>query len=174
MIDSCGAVRRSSAGRRGRSHRRARQLCAVLSGAFLLPMATGCYTYRAAPDGTLPLGETVALGITDRGRVGLGEQVGPGVLRIRGELVGVTDSTYTLRVRSVEQLNGRTTKWGGEQVTVSRDYVGTAAEQRYSRARTVLAIGGLAAGIALAAVAISLNTSGNGGGDDGGGGNNQQ
>ncbi len=143
---------------------RARRLCAALAGAFLLPAATGCYTYRQAPDGTLPLGSTVALGITDRGRVAVGEQVGPGVLRIRGELVDKTDSTYVLRVKSVEHLNGRTTKWSGEQLVVSRDHVGTAAEQRYSRGRTWLAISGVAVGVALTATAITLNTSGREGG----------
>ena len=125
---------------------------------------TGCYSYRQAPEGTLPIGGSVALGITDRGRVAIGETVGPGALRIRGTLVAVTDSTYVVRVASVEHLGGRTTKWSGERVTVSRDHVGTAAEQRYSRGRTWLAISGVAVGVALAATAVSLNTSGREGG----------
>jgi hypothetical protein len=159
------AVRDASPGRRtGPLRRRARQLCAALSGAFLFPAATGCYAYRQPPDGTLPIGGRVALGITDRGRVAVGEQVGPGALRIRGELVATTDSTYVVRVESVENLNGRTTKWSGEQVVISRDHVGTASEHRYSRGRTLLAMSGVAVGVALAATAITLNTSGREGG----------
>ena len=155
------AVRGSRPGRHTGSQRlRARRLCAAIAGAFLLPAATGCYTYRHAPDGTLPVGANVVLGITDRGRVAIGEQVGPGALRIRGELLEKTDSTYVLRVGSVEHLNGRTTKWSGEQVVIPRDFVGTAGEQRYSKGRTWLAISGVAVGVALTATAISLTTSG--------------
>lgn len=161
MITDVVVARSSCSGRHTGSQRlRARQLCAALTGAFMLPLATGCYTYRHAPDGTLPVGAHVALGITDRGRVTVGEQVGPGALRILGDLVGKTDSTYTLSVTRIEYLNGRTTKWSGEQVTISRDDVGTAGEQHYSRGRTWLAISGVAAGVALVATAISLNTSG--------------
>lgn len=165
MTTDVVAIRSSSPGwRTGPHQRRARQLCAALAGAFLLPATTGCYTYRQSPDGTLPQGGNVVLGITDRGRVALGEQVGPGVVRIRGELANKTDSTYVLRVSSVEYMNGRTTKWGGERVTVSRDHVGTAAEQHYSRGRTWLAISGVAVGVALTVTAITLNTSGREGG----------
>lgn len=165
MSDFVVAVQGSGPGRLTGSHRRrARQLCAALSGAFLLPAATGCYTYRQVAEGTLPPGSNVVLGITDRGRQEVGESVGPGALRIRGHLVSATDSSYVLRVSSVQFINGRTTKWSGEQVVVSRDHVGSIAEQRYSRARTWMTIGGVAAGVALAATAISLNTSGREGG----------
>ena len=154
-----------SPGRLTASHRRrARQFCAAITGAFLLPAATGCYTHRPVTAGTLLPGSSVVLGITDRGRVPVGESVGPGALRIQGHLVSASDSTYVLRVSSVQFIDGRTTKWSGEQVIVSRDHVGSVAEQRYSRARTWLAIGGVAAGVALAATAISLNTSGREGG----------
>lgn len=153
----------------GPSRRRARRLCAGLAGLALLPAATGCYTYRHLPEGTLPLGSSVALGITDRGRVEVGEQIGPGVLRIRGELVSRTDSSYVLRVAAIEHLNGRTTRWSGEQVEVPREAVGTVAEHRYSRGRTWLAISGAVLGVALVATAISLDTFG-GGRDDGEGG----
>ena len=165
MSDTVVAARASRPGRLpGSYRRRARQLCAALTGAFLLPAATGCYTYRHAPDGTLPVGGSVALGITDRGRVALGETIGPGARRVRGELVAKTDSTYVVRVASVENLDGRTTKWNGEEVVISRDHVGTAAEQHYSKGRTWLAISSVAVGVALAATAVTLNTSGREGG----------
>ena len=158
-----GAVAAPAAG--GRTTRRgARRFCAALAGACLLPAATGCYSYRQPRAGELAPGSAVALGITDRGRVALGDQLGPGILRIKGQLVQRTDSTFVLRVSAIEHLNGRTSKWSGEQVVVSRDHVGTAAEQHFSRGRTWLAVSGVAVGVALAATAVTLNTSGREGG----------
>ena len=153
-----------AAGRSPAAWAAARRCRAVVATTLLVPATTGCYTYHHAPVGTLAPGSSVALGITDRGRVALGQQLGPGVLRVRGELVERTDSSYVLRVSAVEQLNGHTAKWNGERVVISRDHVGTAAEHHLSRGRTWLAVSGVAVGVALAATAITLNTTGREGG----------
>lgn len=151
--------------RAARLRRRARASCATVAGAALLPLATGCYSYRTVPSDAVSPGMPISLGITDRGRVALGEQVGPGALRIEGTLVDRTDSLYVLRVSEVDYLDGRSNRWSGETVRVPRDFVGTVGERNFSRARTWLAAGAVTAITAAAIVAITLTVSGT---DDGG------
>jgi hypothetical protein len=133
----------------------------VLAGAALFPVATGCYTYRAIPGEAAAAGTPVSLDITDRGRVGLASDVGPGVRRIEGTLVGRTDSLLVVSVREVDLLNGRSTRWSGETVRVPRDWVASVGERNFSRGRTWLAIGAATALTAAAIIAVTLIVDGN-------------
>jgi hypothetical protein len=137
----------------------------MLAGVALLPIATGCYSYRTVPSEAVSPGTPISLGITDRGRVAIGELVGPGALRIEGTLVERTDSLFVVRVSEVDYLDGRSTKWSGETVRVPRDYVGTVGERNFARGRTWLAAGAVTALTAAAVVAITLSVTGT---DDGG------
>jgi len=104
----------------------------------------GCYIYSAAPTAPPP-GTHLVLGLTDRGRVELGDSVGPGASSIEGTAVLSTDSAYSLRVTKVSYLNGQSNSWTGEALLVPRSLVTNAREQRFSRSRTWItaaAVGG--------------------------------
>jgi hypothetical protein len=132
----------------------------------IAPAALGaCYSY--APVAVHPAPQThLALVLSDRGRVGAGASLGPAVLRVEGTLVDVTDTAYVLSVSDVQNIGGVRNRWGGEVVTVPREYVASTYERRFSGGKTAA----LAVGVAGAFVAFAASRSlfGFGGGDDGG------
>jgi hypothetical protein len=89
------------------------------------------------PEESVPVGAPVELSINDRGRVGLADSLGAGVLRVQGKLRGRSDSTYTLSVLRVGSMRGGTSHWSGENVVLRREYVGGVAERRLSTPRTI-------------------------------------
>lgn len=131
---------------------------------LLLPPVSGCYTYTRVGGEQAPVGVPVDVTITDAGRVGLKGSLGPGVVGVRGTMAARTDSEYVLSVREVRAIGGSATQWMGDTVSIRRDYVATFAERRFSRRRTLVAVGAVTAAVALFA-ARSLNV---GGGDHGG------
>ncbi len=58
--------------------------CVVLHSAMT---QAGCYVYGPTPTGQPVPGARYALAITDQGRVGLADRLGPGVETIEGTLV---------------------------------------------------------------------------------------
>jgi hypothetical protein len=131
-----------------------------------VPLLAACYSYT--PLVTAPAPETqLALELSDQGRVGAAQFMGPSVARVEGTLLAVTDTAYVVSVREVQGLFGARTRWSGEQVSIRRDYVATALERRFSKARTgVLGVGLTSAFVALVA---GVNLVVNGGGGDMGG-----
>jgi hypothetical protein len=111
--------------------------------------ASACYEYAPAPAAP-GLGTRLLLELNDRGRVGLGDSIGPSSEVVEGTLASNSDSTYSLRVLRVGYLNGQSNEWKGEPLIVRRDFVGIARERKFSRGRTWLT----ATGISLAAVAF--------------------
>lgn len=119
-------------------------------------LLAGCYSYT--PLQTLePVPQArVALVLSDQGRVGAGPNIGAGVARVEGALVGSTDSDYTLRVAEVTDIRGAQSRWTGETVTLRRTWVGNAYERRFSRSRTYALVGALSAGFVTFAVSRHL------------------
>ena len=114
----------------------------------------GCYTNLPVAGVPAP-GSTLVLDLTDRGRVALSDSVGPSANRIEGvAAAGGSDSSYALRVSSVQFLNGQTNRWNGEPLNVRADLVGRAQERRFSRGRTY----GLAALVVAAIVTVIVTT----------------
>ncbi|HKW42032.1 MAG TPA: hypothetical protein VJN39_12350 [Gemmatimonadales bacterium] len=137
----------------------------------LVGLVAACYSYTPLP--TLePVPETrVALVLSDVGRVGAGPEMGPGVARIEGAVVGSTDSEYTLRITGVTDIRGHENRWSGESFSVRRTWVGNAYERRFSKSRTYLLVGFLTVGVAtfaatrhLFGIGSSTETPGSGGG----------
>jgi hypothetical protein len=127
---------------------------------------TGCYQYVPITEPATAAGTEVSLGITDRGRVALTGQVGPGARRLRGRLTQATDSLFIVSLTSVEYLGTTVAAtWTGELVSVSRDYVSDIAQRRLSRSRSWLTAGAFAL---LAAGVSTIAIVGLGGGDPGG------
>lgn len=119
---------------------------ARLIGCAALFLAAGCYDYvqvETAP----PAGRRVALEISDKGRVALGERFGPGLAEIEGTLLESRGSEYVLEVRRVAQIGGSSADWSGEETHVSRDFVGSVRKRELSKWRTGLLVAGVAGGV---------------------------
>ena len=130
----------------------------------ILPYATtGCYTY-AALQRTPSAGTDVVLEVNDQGRVALGPRLGTMLARVEGELVQKTDTAYIVRMQQVRTLDGGTTHWAGEQVSLRDEYIVGVGERQFSRSRTVFAVVGFLA--ALGAVIAGQSLTGGGGGDE--------
>ena len=112
-------------------------------------VTSGCYIYAPAPANPAP-GTRVLLELNDRGRVGLGNSIGPNGGIVEGMVQSNTDSVYSLRVDRVEYLNGQSNRWNGEPLVMPKEFVGNARERMFSASRTWLAAGA----VTLAAVAF--------------------
>ncbi len=132
--------------------RRAIAMVAVLG-------VTGCYTY--VPTTTAPVaGADVSVALTDRGRVALGERVGPEMDQLRGRLMSSNDSSVVVSMSESVTLRGVSTKWTDEVLTLNRDYFGSIRTRILSRGRT----GAVAGGLGAAAVILVVNGVVNSGG----------
>jgi hypothetical protein len=148
-----------------------------MAGGFLLVflngVASGCYVNTPVVAVPAP-GTQLDLELNDRGRVGLGESVGPAATTVEGVLQTQTDSAYMIRVASVGYVNGQSNKWNGEPLTIQKDFVKDVSEKRFSRSRTLLAAAVSAVGVVAFAVTRNLIAGGNSDRDKGGGGGDGQ
>lgn len=128
-------------GRRGRAW-------LFFAGVGLTCVLQACYSF--APVTGLPSADTyLVLDINDRGRVELGEAIGPSASSVAGRLVFVDDTLYQLSVAQVTYANRQSNQWSGERVSIRRELVSRARERRFSRGRTALAAGSAIVAIGL-------------------------
>ena len=127
------------------------------------PYLAGCYTTLPVR-GTPQEGSTVVLDLNDRGRVVLGDQIGPSATRVEGQVAAASDSSYSLRVSAVSYLNGQSNRWSGEPLTIPANLVSSATQRNFSRSRTSLL--GAAAVAALVVLITSTNLLGSASGGD--------
>ena len=125
----------------------------------LLGSTTFSACYVNVPVAREPVvGSVVALQLNDRGRVAMENTLGPSVDRVEGAVVSGTADEYVLSVASVATLDGNSSKWAGERVTLRREYVRDEAERRFSRGRTIAAV---AAGVvAIGAFIVTREVTG--------------
>lgn len=121
--------------------------CAVVGALATLP---ACYRHVPLETPTPPVGETLVFEITDRGRVGLGDRLGPRVDEIEGRLVRAEGDEFVINVFRIGAVDGTRSRWSGEQISLDRDYVGRVSARELSKTRTWL----LAAGVTTAVVAL--------------------
>jgi hypothetical protein len=129
---------------------------------------SACYDYVPVTTSP-PVGEIVALDITDRGRVDLTERFGPGIARIEGRLVSAAPDQYVLSITRVTQINGDHAAWTGETARLSRDVVGGVESRRLSPGRTALFGAAAAAGVVGFIVTRNWISSSSGSSDSTGG-----
>jgi hypothetical protein len=141
--------------------------------ACIAALMQGCYVYTPVMGPPSPT-TYVALDITDRGRVGLGDLIGPAATRVEGVVRSETDSAYALNVASVVYLNGQSNKWSGEPLLVRKDFIGSLRERKFSRGRTALATGSAVGGLLFFALTRGLFGFGSSGSDGKGGGPAEQ
>ena len=115
----------------------------------------GCYVYVPLQSPTPAVGEAVQLQINDRGRVELGERLGPGVRSVSGRVTGVVEDQLALNVSSVRYVSGENSVWTGEAMRFSRSYVSFGEVRQLSKGRTWTV-----AGIATVAVVGFIATRG--------------
>lgn len=128
-------------------------LPAVRRGLLLGPLLVlgACHVYMPMDASVRPpvAGEMLSFDVTDRGRVGLAERFGAGVMRIEGRLTRSSEAAYELQVYRVAHIRDGESQWNGEAVTLSRDFVGGVQERKFSRGKTIVAgtafVGALAA-----------------------------
>lgn len=133
----------------------ARRISGGLFLAFLSGVASGCYVNTPIVSAPQP-GAVLNFDLNDRGRVGLGDNLGPAVLSIQGTLGSQTDSVYAIGVSQVGYLNGQSNKWNGEALTIPKAFVRDVSERKYSRTRTYLVAAAAAAGFVAFAASRNL------------------
>jgi hypothetical protein len=127
--------------------------------AFLTGVTSGCYVYVPV-EGTPAQGQYIGLDLNDRGRVGLGQSLGPAASRIEGTIQVSSDTAYQVSVASVSYLNGQKSPWTGESLLIQKDFVRDVQGRSLSRSRSVLL--GVAALVATGfAVSRGLKGGGN-------------
>lgn len=140
-------ISRSSAGRR--FQRRSRSLGSLVPIGILAFMLSqsACYTFAAASTGAKVPGTRLAFGLTDRARADLAEQVGPGAARIEGTLLQDGGAGYVVSIAKVRTIDGKTSRWGGERITIGHDQVANVFERKFSRSRTAMATTAVVVGV---------------------------
>lgn len=124
-----------------------RNLWLSLSAVSMLAIQAGCYRYVPMAGSRPALGERYSLELTDGGRVGLAERLGSGVIRVEGTLLQMTDTAYVMSVAGIETIDGGSSHWSGEKVSIPPQYIGSLQERAFSRGRTAAAIGAAAAAL---------------------------
>jgi hypothetical protein len=123
--------------------------------ALALGAVQGCYTYTPVIT-SQPPGTVLAFDINDRGRVELGDLVGPSAARIEGRLRSEDDTVYVVNVSSVTYLHGQTNQWAGETLTIRKTGVAGVREREFSASRTALAAGAAIGGVVAFIVSRDL------------------
>lgn len=117
---------------------------------------SGCYSYLPQTGSEVTLNSIVAADITDAGRIALGERVGPEVKSIQGKVVEQSDTAIRVLVSQVTYLNGMENQWQGQEVSLRTQDVKSFTKRTFSRSRTVIAIGAIAAGLLLTFLSLDF------------------
>lgn len=118
----------------------------------------GCYTYVPFSGVSVTPGMHISLELNDRGRVAVGERLGPELQRVDGALQDVDDSSLVLRVAQVRDINGGITKWSDERVRLKQDYTKQIFERRLDKPKTGMFVAGVVA--LLGAFVLTRNLAG--------------
>ena len=127
-----------------------------LVGLVVVPAVFGCYTYAPLDTSTPQVGEHIAVDVTDRGRVELGERLGTGVMRVEGTLTRTDSQDLEMNVWRVMSIGGETSRWSGENVRFRRDLAAKVQLRYLNRTRTYLVAGAAVAGLVVFAKSFDL------------------
>jgi len=133
-------------------------------GLCLLAVASACYKSVPLDTSTPPVGETVSFIISDQGRIGLGDRLGPGIARIEGRMLGTEGEQYVINVFRTAEIGGTTSVWAGEEMRLNRNFVARLEGRELSKTRTWLAAG--AATSVVVAFIVTRGLTGIFGGND--------
>ena len=107
----------------------------------------GCYNAVPVTGAALtPIGE-VTIVVNDRGRLLVGNRLGPLVETLKGRIVRADSLQVEMAVETAEDVRGKLARWGGERFTIPREGINSVIEKKVSKKRTWLLVGGIAVGI---------------------------
>jgi hypothetical protein len=138
------------------------------SALILAFVVAGCYSYQPLETPTPTSGTQVEAELTDAGSLQMANQIGPGVISVRGEVVESDSQAVLLALRSVMGRNEQETFWNGEQVRIPTTAVARLQQRRFATGKTLVFGGALFGGLLLAAKAFIGGGEGGGGGGGGG------
>jgi hypothetical protein len=138
------------------------------SAVIPLLLVAGCYSYHPLENPTPASGTRVAADLTDAGSLEVANQVGPGVVSVRGEVVESDRDALLLALTSVLGRNEQETFWKGEQVRIPLVTVARVQQRRFALGKTILFSGAVVGGLFAAVAAFTGEGSGGGGGSGGG------
>jgi hypothetical protein len=138
---------------------------AAAAGILVSSFVLGCYTFVPAPASYITAGQPVSLEINDLGRVNLSPVIGADVARVTGTLVQQGTADYTIRMDEITYLNGKSSRWSGETVTIRQDFVRTVFQRKFSSGKTAAAVLAGAGLVTGAILSKNINGSGDSGGD---------
>jgi hypothetical protein len=98
--------------------------------------------------------------LNDQGRAALSEQLGTAVDRVEGDFVAMRNDAYVIQAYKVMQLNGNSTNWNGEQVSILKQHAVGFQIRQLNAVKTSFAAAGVVAGIAAIFLGKSLITGG--------------
>lgn len=121
-----------------------------MNGRQALPLIitlAACYTYRPLTSPEPARGDRVSAQLTTEGSRELADQIGPDVLHVEGDVLGVDSSGLDLQVREIESYRGIRSGWRGEQLHVPRQAVAGMQQRKLSVGGTGLMAGVLTVGL---------------------------
>ncbi|MGV3707926.1 MAG: hypothetical protein ACO1Q7_03730 [Gemmatimonas sp.] len=130
--------------------RRATALLCMVS----LSVQQACYNYvPVAGMAELPKGPVV-IKVNDRGRVLMGQKLGPLVDQIDGRVVRMDSVNVEVAIETAEDVRGNIARWGGERFTVPREGMTSMTIKKVSKFRSIALAAGIVGAIILGALAV--------------------
>ncbi|MBX9928952.1 MAG: hypothetical protein K2X99_08565 [Gemmatimonadaceae bacterium] len=136
-----------------------RRLGAALSIAALI-LQTGCYSYLPLQDKPPVIGTRVAVTLNDRGRVDLGDKLGPSVDRVEGSVARIDGDRIALDVYRTTDLRGSDANWSGERVEIGLNGVRGFQERQLSKKKSFVLAAVLIGTVVLSALTVNLSVFG--------------
>jgi hypothetical protein len=115
--------------------------------ALALVLQIGCFSYLPVQSTPPAPAQQVGVVINDRGRVLLGDRVGPSVDRIEGKVVSRQNGTIVLDVYRVTDVRGNTATWTGERVSIPEEAILGYRARKLSVFKSLLLVGTIALAI---------------------------
>jgi hypothetical protein len=137
-----------------------------------LVLLGACYEYTPFNPSDASIGKPVRVQLTNTGTEHVISFVGPHADYLDGNLVTLTDSSFTISLADLGRQNGSEESWNGEPVTVRRTDVSSIGFRQASRGKSAAMTALIAGGAVLVGRAVG-GISGTGVTKPGGTGNGQ-
>lgn len=127
---------------------------------LLVLFQAGCYSYLPLQT-ELPRTPDVRVMLSDRGRVEVGDAMGPSVESIEGAVAGEDSTTVRVKVTRVVYTRGGSSIWTGEEVTIPKSGILGFQGRQFSKSRSWALAGLTAAVIAYSILSVNFDLFGN-------------
>lgn len=127
----------------------------VLLASVPVLAGTGCYEYHSASIASVRPTETVHVALSPEATVSLASTIGPNATMLDGEVLSVDANTLRLAVTQIARAVGPEEFLKNEPIDVPASGALEITVRSVDRMRTMLALGGLIAGVIVARVATT-------------------